>query len=146
MAPFGPLRSALAAATFVGALGAGQPSPAPAPALVPGTYQQVDLVSKKPLAVGSALVIVAGKGGQLGFSINAIRALDSNQGFIAGGLRGALPFTWTQSGRSGKCRLRFEAVPHGVRVTQDVVFGDCGFDAGVTADGTYLLVADKPIP
>jgi hypothetical protein len=135
----------LAAAAVLAATAGAAPSPAPA-VLAPGTYEQIDLVSKKPLPVGSELVIVAGKGGQLGFSINAVRALDSNQGFIAGGLHGPLPSTWTQSGRSGNCRLRFEAVPHGVRVTQDVTFGTCGFDAGVTADGTYLLVAEKPIP
>jgi hypothetical protein len=145
MTPPVPFRAAFAAAALVAAAAAAPPSPAP-PALAPGTYQQVDLVSKKPLPVGSELVIVAGKAGQLGFSINAVRALDSNQGFIAGGLLGPLPSTWTQTGRSGNCRLRFEAVPHGVRVTQDVKFGDCGFEAGVTADGTYLLVADKPIP
>jgi hypothetical protein len=142
----GPFRAAFAAAAVLAATAAAAPLPAPPGTLAPGTYQQVDLVSKKPLPVGSELVIVAGKGGRVGFSINAVRALDSNQGFIAGGLQGPLPVTWTQAGRSGNCRLRFEAVPHGVRITQDLTFGNCGFDAGVTADGTYLLVAEKPIP
>jgi len=31
-----------------------------------------------------------------------------------------------------------------LKVTQDAGFGDCGFGYGVTASGTYLLVAEKP--
>ena len=110
----------------------------------PGEYRQVEPLSRKPLDVGSRLVIVAGPGGRLGFSINAVRALDSNEGFIAGALRGSLPLTWTQTGATGNCRLRFEPMPQGLRVTQDPGFGDCGFNGGVTADGLYLLVPETP--
>lgn len=110
--------------------------------LAPGTYRQADLLTRKPLPVGSQLVVVAGKGGKMGFSINAIRALDSDQGFIAGTLSGPLPATWTQHGLSGDCRLRFEAVPGGLTVIEDRSFGDCGFPEGVTANGTYVPVPD----
>jgi hypothetical protein len=110
--------------------------------LAPGTYRQADVVTRNPLPVGSQLVVIAGKGGKLGFSINAIRALDSDQGFIAGTLSGTLPATWTQHGLSGDCRLRFEAVPGGLMVTEDRSFGDCGFPAGLTANGTYVRVSD----
>ncbi len=110
--------------------------------LSPGTYRQADAVTRKPLPVGSQLVVIAGNGGKLGFSINAVRALDSDQGFIAGILSGPLPLTWTQHGASGDCRLRFEATPGGVSVTQDRSFGDCGFPAGVTAGGIYVRVPD----
>ncbi len=99
--------------------------------LSPGTYRQADAVTRKPLPVGSQLVV-----------INAVRALDSDQGFIAGILSGPLPLTWTQHGASGDCRLRFEATPGGVSVTQDRSFGDCGFPAGVTAGGIYVRVPD----
>jgi hypothetical protein len=110
--------------------------------LTPGTYRQVDLVTRKPLPAGSQLVVISGKAGKLGFSINAVRTLDSSQGFIAGSLSGPLPITWSQHGASGDCRLRFEAVPGGVAVTEDAGFGDCGFPSGVTASGTYLRVPD----
>jgi hypothetical protein len=120
-------------------------TPPPAAAPQPGEYRQVEPATNKPLSVGSRLVIVAGKGGKLGFSIDAVRALDSAQGFVAGLLpRAALPLTWSQSVPSGNCRLRFEAVPHGYRISQDVAFGDCGFSAGVTADGLYLREPETP--
>jgi hypothetical protein len=122
---------------------------APNPTPVPGTYQQADPVTRKPLPTGSQLVIIAGKSGKLGFSINAIRALDSNQGFVAGLLNGPLPLTWTQiSSTTGNCRLHFArvpAIPHALAVTQDLGFGDCGFQTGVTANGTYVLIPEKPI-
>jgi hypothetical protein len=121
-------------------------SPPPPGMPPPGTYRQADVVTKKPLPVGSQLVIIAGKGGKTGFSINAIRALDSNQGFVAGLLAGPLPLTWSQtSSTTGNCRLKFEAVPHGITVTQDAGFGDCGFGYGVTASGMYLLEPEKPL-
>jgi hypothetical protein len=113
-------------------------TPPPAAYPVPGDYRQAAPATRKPLDVGSRLVIIAGKGGRLGFSLNAVRALDSNQGFIAGLLRGPLPITWTQSGAGGNCRLLFEAIPGGYRIEQDLTFGDCGFGGGVTADGLYL--------
>jgi hypothetical protein len=125
----------------------GTPALAEAPA--PGTYKQADPVTRKPLSVGSQLVIIAGKAGKIGFSINAIRALDSNQGFVAGILNGSLPLTWTQtSSTTGNCRLRFapvSSIPHALAVTQDLSFGDCGFSAGVTANGTYVLIPEKPL-
>jgi hypothetical protein len=124
-------------------------APVPAQVPAPGTYQQADPVTHRPLPVGSQLVIIAGKAGKLGFSINAIRALDSNQGFVAGLLNGPLPVTWTQlSETTGNCRLHFArvpAIPHALAVTQDLGFGDCGFQTGVTANGTYVLIPEKPM-
>jgi hypothetical protein len=130
----------VAALTLVAAT----PSPSP-PALVPGTYAQVSPETKKPLELGNQLVIIAGKSGRLGFSVNAVRALDDNQGFVAGVLgAGRPPVTWSQTATSGNCRLRFDLVPGGLKVTQDAAFGDCGFGYGVTADGTYALRTTKP--
>jgi hypothetical protein len=113
--------------------------------LQPGTYVQIDTVTGKPLPAGSQLVVLPGKNGRLGFSLNALRAATSGLGFVAGLLDGrTLPLTWSAEGQSGKCRLLFEAAPRSVKVTQDQAFGDCGFDAGVTANGTYALAAEKP--
>lgn len=114
--------------------------------LVPGTYRQIDTVTKKPLPVGSMIIVADGKGGKVGFSLSAIRQLDSNTGDIAGLLTPSLPQVWTHTSAAGKCRLTFQGLAHGLKVTQDADFGDCGFGAGVSANGTYLLVADKPIP
>lgn len=110
--------------------------------LVPGTYRQADAVSRKPLPVGSQLVVIAGKGGKLGFSLNAVRALDGSQGFIAGVLGGPLPLIWSRRSGAGDCRLRFETVPGGLAVTQDAADGDCGFPAGVSASGLYVRVSE----
>jgi hypothetical protein len=123
---------------------AGPAGAAPAARFVPGTYAQIDTVTKKPLPVGSQIVIMAGKAGQLGFSINAMRQSDANLGFIAGLLPPALPAVWTHNSPAGNCKLTFEGVPNGLKVTQDATFGDCGFGVGVNASGTYLLVAPKP--
>ena len=117
----------------------------PQPKLQPGTYRQINTVTKQALPDGSQLVIIAGKAGRLGFSLNALRQSDSNQGFAAGTLPGTLPATWTQTSEAGNCKLTFEAVPNvGLKVTQDMGYGDCGFGAGVTANGTYRLVPEKP--
>jgi hypothetical protein len=125
---------------------AATPPPAPAPAkIVPGTYRQIDTVTKQPLAVGSQIVIIAGKAGRLGFSVNAVRQADMNQGFVVGLLPAGPPLTWSRTSEAGNCRLSFEALPKAVRVTQDLGFGDCGFGAGVSATGTYGLVAEKPL-
>jgi hypothetical protein len=129
---------------LVGLLGAA-PAPAPPQHFVPGTYRQIDTVTKKPLGVGSQIVIIAGKGGRLGFSVNAVRQTDANQGFVAGILPAALPGTWTKTSSSGNCRLLFESAGRDLKVTQDLEFGDCGFGAGVSASGTYALVPEKPL-
>ena len=130
------------AAGLVALLGAAGP---PAAQFVPGTYRQIDTVTKKPLGVGNQIVIIAGKGGRLGFSVNAIRQTDENQGFVAGVLpAGPLPATWQKASSSGNCRLLFEAAGRWLKVTQDLVFGDCGFGYGVSASGTYALVPEKP--
>jgi hypothetical protein len=113
--------------------------------VVPGTYRQIDTVTRKPLEIGNQIVIIAGKPGKLGFSVSAVRQADTNQGFIAGLLPPALPATWTRTSSSGNCKLTFERVPQGLKVTQDIGFGDCGFGYGVNASGTYLLVAEKPL-
>jgi hypothetical protein len=112
---------------------------------VPGTYRQIDTVTKQPLAPGNQIVIIAGKGGRLGFSVNALRQTDASQGFIAGVLPAALPGTWTKTSSAGNCRLLFEGLTHGLKVTQDLAFGDCGFGTGVSASGTYALVPEKPL-
>jgi hypothetical protein len=112
---------------------------------VPGTYRQIDTVTKKTLAIGNQIVIIAGKPGRLGFSVNAVRQADTNGGFVAGVLPGVLPATWSRTSSAGNCRLIFEGLPKGLKVTQDLGFGDCGFGAGVSASGTYQLVPEKPL-
>lgn len=125
---------------------AATPPPKVAPKLQPGTYRQINTVTKQALPDGSRLVIIGGKGGRLGFSLNAFRQSDSNEGFAVGTLPPTLPATWTQTADSGNCKLTFEAVPNvGLKVTQDASFGDCGFGAGVTANGTYQLVAEPAL-
>jgi hypothetical protein len=121
------------------------PTPPPALKFVPGTYRQIDTVTKQPLPIGNQVVIIAGKAGRLAFSLNAVRQTDTNQGFAVGILPPALPGTWTRTSASGNCKLLFEGVPHGLKITQDAGFGDCGFGAGVTANGTYQLVAQAPL-
>jgi hypothetical protein len=133
-----------AAIALVGLLGASPGTPAPE-RFVPGTYRQIDTVTKKPLGVGSQIVIIEGKAGQLGFSVNAVRQTDASQGFVAGILPAVLPGTWTKSSSAGNCRLLFEGAGHGLKVTQDLEFGDCGFGSGVSASGTYALVPEKPL-
>jgi hypothetical protein len=133
-----------AAASLVALLGAA--GPPPAARFVPGTYRQIDTVTKKALGVGNQIVIIAGKGGRFGFSVNAIRPTDENSGFVAGVLpAGPLPATWQKVSSSGNCRLLFESVPHGLKVSQDLTFGDCGFGYRVSASGTYALVPEKPL-
>lgn len=114
-------------------------------AIAPGTYRQIDTVTKQALPVGSQIVIIAGKNGRVGFSVNAMRQVDANQGFIAGVFPAALPATWSRTSSSGNCRLRFESDGRDLKVTQDAQFGDCGFGYGVSASGTYRLVAEKPL-
>jgi hypothetical protein len=133
-----------AAVCLVVLLGAA-PVPPPPQHFVPGTYRQIDTVTKKPLGVGSQIVIIAGKAGRLGFSVNAVRQTDANQGFVVGILPAMLPGTWTKTASSGNCRLLFEGAGHDLKVTQDLEFGDCGFGAGVSASGTYALVPEKPL-
>jgi hypothetical protein len=129
-----------------GAAGAATPAPAPpAVRILPGTYRQIDTVTKKPLALGNQIVIIAGKGGRLGFSVNAVRQSDMNQGFAVGLLPVQPPLTWSSTSSSGNCRLTFEALPKGLKLTQDAGFGDCGFGYGVSANGTYALVTEKPL-
>ena len=61
-------------------------------------------------------------------------------------LPATLPATWSQNSETtGNCRLRFAPFVHGVQVTQDATFGDCGFGSGVTASGMYVLRAEKPL-
>ena len=115
------------------------------PQLAPGTYRQVDSVTKKRLEVGNQIVIIAGKGGRVGFSINAIRLTDSNLGFVAGAVDGTLPAIWTRTSASGNCRLTFDVFPpRGLKVVQDAGYGDCGFGSGVSATGNYELVTEQP--
>jgi hypothetical protein len=112
---------------------------------VPGTYRQIDTVTKKTLPVGNQVVIIAGKAGRLGFSVNAVRQIDTNQGFVAGTLPPVMPAVWTRTSAAGNCKLIFEGLPKGLKVTQDAGFGDCGFGYGVSASGIYALVPEKPL-
>lgn len=135
------LATALLGGTAVAAM---TPSPAPS-RFVAGTYRQMDTVTKQALPVGSQIVLIAGKAGKLGFSINAIRQSDTNQGFVAGVMPEGNPAVWSRTSSSGNCRITFESLPQALKVTQDAAFGDCGFGYGVTANGTYGLVAEKPL-
>ena len=128
-----------------GSANAATPAPAVASKWVPGTYRQIDTVTKRVLAVGNQVVIISGRGGRMGFSVNAVRQIDTNQGFAVGILPPALPGTWTKTSSSGNCRLLFESAGRALKVTQDLEFGDCGFGAGVSASGTYALVPEKPL-
>jgi hypothetical protein len=139
-----PLLRGVCCAALVALLGA-SPVPAPSERFVPGTYRQIDTVTKKPLGVGNQIVIIAGKAGRLGFSVSALRQTDANQGFVAGILPPVLPGTWTKTSSAGNCRLRFEGAGHDLKVTQDLEFGDCGFGSGLSASGTYALVPEKPL-
>jgi hypothetical protein len=125
---------------LLGAAGAAQTAK-----LVPGTYRQIDTVTKKPLEPGNQVVLVAAKGGRIAFSVNAIRQTDAGLGFVVGVIPAGLPATWSSSSASGNCRLTFQSVPHGFKLTQDTGFGDCGFGSGISATGTYALVAEKPL-
>jgi len=120
------------------ALGAAKP-------LAPGTYRQIDTLTKAVLPVGNQIVIAAGKGARLAFSVNAVSQSSTNGGFAVGILPGALPATWTRTSSAGNCRLTFEPIPKGVKVTQDAGFGDCGFGPGANATGTYVLRAETPL-
>jgi hypothetical protein len=120
-------------------------TPAPQYKLVPGTYRQINTVTKQPLPIGNQIVVIAGKGGRLGFSLNAVSQADANQGFAVGILSGTLPAVWTKTADSGNCKLTFERLSNdSLKVTQDNGVGDCGFGNGVTADGTYRLDVEKP--
>jgi hypothetical protein len=112
------------------------------PEFFAGNYRQVNPVTKRPLPVGSAIVLVRAKNGKLGFSINAIRALDSNQGFIAGTFQPASKVVWVQKADGANCKLTFTAIPNGMTVVEDEGFGDCGFGYGVTAAGTYRWMGE----
>lgn len=107
-----------------------------------GNYRQLNTVTKKPLPVGNTIVLVRAKNGKLGFSINAIRELDSNQGFVAGTFQPASKVVWVQKSEGANCRLTFTAIPNGMTVVQDAGFGDCGFGNGVDASGTYRWMGE----
>lgn len=111
-----------------------------------GTYVQIDTVTKRPLRPGNTIVFVRSKDGSFGFSINAIRALDSNQGYVAGRFRPGRVVVWSQKSEAGDCKLTFSAIPAGLMVAQDAKFGDCGFGYGVLANGTYVRESEKPLP
>ena len=132
--------AAWAAWSFALLLGstAAAPTPKPTGNLAPGTYRQIDTVTKKPLVPGNQIVVVAAKGGRLAFSLNAVRQTDAGLGFVVGLIPATLPVTWTQDAAAGKCRLTFDPVPRGLRIVQDAAYGDCGFGSAINASGTYL--------
>ena len=110
--------------------------------LQPGTYGQINPGTKHVMNPGNQIVFVRGKNGRLSFSVNAIRALDLNQGYVAGTLPSNGPtVTWTQQEAGIDCKLTFMAAGTGLKVVQDYKFGDCGFGYGVLADGTYVRTA-----
>ena len=110
--------------------------------LQPGTYRQVIPATKKLRDPGNQIVFVRGKNGRLSFSVNAIRANDLNQGYVAGTLpANGSTVTWTQKEQGMDCKLTFTASATGMKVVQDDRFGDCGFGYGVVADGEYLRTA-----
>ena len=139
------VRSLVIALALPGALAVASPALAVNdPVFFPGVYVQINPVTKKPLAPGSSVTLVRSKSGQFGFSLNAIRAVDSNQGFVAGSFRPATTVVWEQKAESGNCRLTFKPVASGMTIAQDAKFGDCGFGYGVFADGIYKWMGDKP--
>jgi hypothetical protein len=138
--------ASLAAALAVAVAGAAPGSAADA-VLRPGTYVQLDPQTRKPAAVGNTIVLVRGRTRRLSFSVNAIRALDLDQGFVAGTLpANGRRVTWQQKSGGISCRLTFTATASGLAVEQDVAFGDCGFGAGVSANGSYVRSADDGKP
>jgi hypothetical protein len=137
--------SLLVLLTVSTATAAPTPAPAAAKPLAPGTYRQIDTVTKKVLAVGNQIVIAAGKGARLAFSMNAVSQSSENGGFAVGLLPGTLPATWSRTSSAGNCRLTFEAMPKAVKVTQDAGFGDCGFGPGANASGIYALIPETPL-
>jgi hypothetical protein len=136
--------AALAAATVASV--AVVPAFAADPVLAPGRYAQISPLTKKPAEVGNTVIFVRGKTRRLSFSVNAIRALDLNQGFVAGTLpANGRRVTWQQKSGGINCRLTFTATATGLDVEQDRAFGDCGFGDGVTADGTYVKASDAKL-
>ena len=118
------------------------PALAQTPVLAPGTYGQISPATKKVEKIGNTVVLVRGKTGRLSFSVNAIRALDLNQGYIAGTLpAGGRSVVWSQKADGIDCHLTFTATTTGLSVVQDYKFGDCGFGYGVDASGTYVKTA-----
>jgi hypothetical protein len=125
------------------ALAAGAPAVAAEATLQPGTYGQYNPGTKKLAVPGTQLVFVRGKTGRLSFSLNAVRALDLNSGYVAGTLPAVgRSVTWIQRGDGLDCKLTFTASGKGLIVVQDVGFGDCGFGYGVLADGQYVKIAE----
>ncbi len=120
------------------------PAHAGEPALQPGTYGQYNPGTKKIAVPGNQLVIVRGKGGRLAFSLNAVRGVDVNQGYVAGMLPApnGRSVVWVQQAEGANCKLTFTATAGGLTVVQDAKFGDCGFGYGVFADGQYVRVAE----
>jgi hypothetical protein len=114
------------------------------PALQPGTYAQYNPGIKKVAVPGNQVVIVRGKAGKLAFSLNAVRGVDVNQGYVAGTLPAPAggSVVWVQQAEGANCRLTFTPTATGLTVVQDSKFGDCGFGYGVYADGQYVRIAE----
>ena len=91
-------RVAVALALLLAAAAA-SPAPAPGPTLVPGTYRQIDTVTKKPLAPGNQIVVVPAKGGRLAFSVSAFAQTDARLGSVVGLIPPGLPATWSSPPR-----------------------------------------------
>jgi hypothetical protein len=136
--------AAFATAGAVLALAA-MPGRAAEPVLLqPGTYGQYNPGTKKIAVPGNQVVIVRGKGGKLAFSLNAVRGVDVNQGYVAGMLPppNGRSVVWIQQAEGANCKLTFTPIAGGLMVAQDAKFGDCGFGYGVYADGQYVRLAD----
>jgi hypothetical protein len=136
------LTMTMATGLVVAALGA--PAVAADATLQPGTYGQYNPGTKKLAVPGNQLVFVRGKTGRLSFSLNAVRAVDVNSGYVAGTLpANGRSVTWIQRGDGLDCKLTFTASGSGLIVVQDARFGDCGFGYGVLADGQYVKIAEN---
>ncbi len=121
-------------------------SAAPAPELGPGTFTQINPGTHHVMPLGNQVVFVRGKGGRLSFSVSATRGGEITSNFAVGTLpAGGRSVTWTRRSAAGNCRLTFEAQPNlGLHVHQDAGFGDCGWGAGILADGTYVRTRAEP--
>ncbi len=142
-----PVRHRIVAVVAALAASAGPvPAPAAAPELGPGTFTQINPGTHHVMPLGNQVVFVRGRDGRLSFSISATHGGEITSSFAIGTLAaGGRSVTWTRRSAAGNCRLTFEALPNlGLHVHQDASFGDCGFGAGILADGIYLRTRAEP--
>jgi hypothetical protein len=96
-------------------------------------------------ALGDEVAIEELPGNRIRFELDALRIVASPcdaRDFTQGGARGEAALVgsvavWETQEWGRPCRLRFSFGPDEVAVTQEGDDQDCGFGAGVHADGTY---------